>query len=267
MTTDTQPKTDLASEAYAEIRIARRDILRKVDPRGPRDLRSLLLRGERKPISRLSRMERNKIAKDGMFTYMGDSPLRGHEWWSTPSGEPVVLSTKRIEAILDGTDDGGVPTSMLKEFEMPTGADEGQEDEHGIRPTEAETEARSEAIQATQNDLDAHSATRSGEAQDRLDQQAMADAYDAKHFWPDGTKRVRIEADTPDAAPEDQDTRQVYSAEMGVKDLADGLERVTGFLEALKDPEMGHKAVAEAFPFTSETSVRRWRKNNGVVLS
>lgn len=233
MTTDTQPKTDLASEAYAEIRIARADILAKVDPRGPRDLRSLLLRGERKPVSRLSRMERNKIAKDGMFTYMGDSPLRGHEWWSTPSGEPVVLSTKRIEAILDGTDDGGVPTSMLKEFTVQEPVPE------EVITVQFNTDIHEDGSETLNEDL----------------------------TWPDGTKRVRIEADTPDAAPEDQDTRQVYSAEMGVKDLADGLERVTGFLEALKDPEMGHKAVAEAFPFTSETSVRRWRKNNGVVLS
>lgn len=273
--TDTQPSSiDLASEAYAEIAVNRRHILSGIRPDGPRDMRSLLLRGERQPISRRSRAERNKIAKDGMFTYLGDSPLKGHEWWSTPSGEPVVLSTKRIEAILDGNDDGGVPAGILAEFKdqmderldefvtkepvpeeeiivtftTDIDADEGQEDEHGIRPTSYETEARSEVIDIA--------ALREAEGQQVPDL-----------TWPDGTKRVRIEADTPDAAPEDQDARRPYSDDLGVKDLADGVERVTGFLEVLRDPATGHKAVAEMFPFTSETSVRRWRKTNGVVLS
>lgn len=51
------------------------------------------------------------------------------------------------------------------------------------------------------------------------------------------------------------------------KNLADALKSdYPGFEAALRDSTQGHKAVAEAFPFTSETSVRRWRKANGVEV-
>ncbi len=47
--------------------------------------------------------------------------------------------------------------------------------------------------------------------------------------------------------------------------LAEGIEQnYPGLVAALKDSGLGHKALAEKFPFTSESSVRRWRKKNEV---
>lgn len=51
------------------------------------------------------------------------------------------------------------------------------------------------------------------------------------------------------------------------KNLAEGVANDERFVSVLRDPSVGHKAVAEQYPFTSESSVRRWRKANGVVLS
>ncbi len=52
------------------------------------------------------------------------------------------------------------------------------------------------------------------------------------------------------------------------ENLAEALKANTpGFEDALRDPSIGHRFVANAFPFTSESSVRRWRKSNGVEVA
>lgn len=133
-----------------------------------------------------------------------------------------------------------------------TGADDGQEDEHGIRPTEAETEVRFEAVQQINT--------------------AYPCYYDESEGWVHrGACGECLGDDEPRQAviPQEdpKEPRVSLDRALPVKDLADGVERVLGFLETLTDSSVGHKKVAEMFPFTSETSVRRWRKANGVVLS
>lgn len=72
-------------------------------------------------------------------------------------------------------------------------------------------------------------------------------------------KRAEITEQSPEAA-----------AILGTqpKNLAEALNwAYPGFEVALRDSSVGHKAVADQFPFTSESSVRRWRKANGVEVS
>lgn len=346
---------DRAADAYAEIAVNRAEILE-----GAGDdiaLRSLFLRGEDKVPFGLTAQERSKaLDADGMFLYVHRSMMPTHEWWKTPDGKSVLLSTRRIERILDGEDDG-MPTdtshlrfmqwtechepiepdpeddwaewctrehvmvngkpghfgpapcgaqivqveggseianAFMVEMSMlafPCNLDSGHDGEHRSRGL---TELARESADSFLGSLQAIAESVTTEIVERdglvIEETTFPDPYQEESqmneqpvqypiedieteglvkvdvpipsTWPDGSPRVRIEADEPDP----EDPRKPLDAAQPVKDLADGVERVSGFLEALHDPSLGHKAIAEMFPFTSETSVRRWRKANGVVL-
>lgn len=51
------------------------------------------------------------------------------------------------------------------------------------------------------------------------------------------------------------------------KNLADGVANDPRFVSVLADPSVGHQAVAEQYPFTSESSVRRYRKAQGIEVT
>lgn len=112
-------------------------------------------------------------------------------------------------------------------------ADYGQEDQHGIRPTQAESDTREERIR-------------------------------------EEAERLGVSQDDFVVGPQEghEAFNQAYAAPVEPKNLAEALRaNYPGFEAALRDKTRGHKSVATAFPFTSETSVRRWRAKEGVVLS